>query len=135
MMSVYCAGADNYSRLIRRTVVRYLIIGSINVFFNYFRYTVLTIMMVLRQISSKVKKRFPSYDHLVEAGVMTQTEMKALERAQTMTDYPCYWVPVTWASNLVQQAWEQGYIKVGDYFVVFGNQEMVCFRSQDSSST
>ena len=92
-------------------------------------------MMVLRQISSKVKKRFPSYDHLVEAGVMTQTEMKALERAQTMTDYPCYWVPATWASNLVQQAWEQGYIKVGDYFVFFGNQEMVCFRSQDSSST
>ena len=72
---------------------------------------------MLRQISSKVKKRFPSYEHLVEAGVMTESEMKALERAQTMTDYPCYWVPVTWASALVQQAWQQEYIKEPGFFI------------------
>ena len=78
----------------------------------YSRYTVLTIIEVLRQISSKVKKRFPSYKHLVEAGVITSNELKAFERAQTMTDYPCYWIPITWASNLAHQAFEQGYIKV-----------------------
>ena len=72
----------------------------------------MTIIEVLRQISSKVKKRFPTYNHLVEAGVMTQSELKALERAQTMTDYPCYWVPITWASNLAVQAYDNGYIKV-----------------------
>ena len=76
------------------------------------RYTVLTIIEVLRQISSKVKKRFPTYNHLVEAGVMTQSELKALERAQTMTDYPCYWVPITWASNIATQAWQNGYMRV-----------------------
>lgn len=42
---------------------------------------------------------------------MTKNEMKALERAQTMTDYPVYWVPITWASNLTVQAYEHGYIK------------------------
>ena len=83
----------------------------------YFRYTVLTIIEVLRQISSKVKKRFPSYQHLVEAGVMTQNELKAIERAQTMTDYPCYWVPITWASNLTEKAWEQGYIREPGFFI------------------
>ena len=72
----------------------------------------LTIIEVLRQISSKVKKRFPTYRHLVEAGVMTRNELSALERAQTMTDYPVYWVPISWASNLVTQAWENGYMKV-----------------------
>ena len=72
----------------------------------------LTIIEVLRQISSKVKKRFPTYNHLVEAGVMTRNELSALERAQAMTDYPVYWVPISWASNLVTQAWENGYMKV-----------------------
>ena len=72
----------------------------------------MTIIEVLRQISSKVKKRFPTYNHLVEAGVMTRNELSALERAQTMTDYPVYWVPISWASNLVTQAWENGYMKV-----------------------
>ena len=75
----------------------------------------MTIIEVLRQISSKVKKRFPTYSHLVEAGVMTKNEMSALERAQTMTDYPVYWVPISWASNLVTQAWENGYMKVLDW--------------------
>ena len=42
---------------------------------------------------------------------MNKNEVKALERAQTMTDYPVYWVPITWASNLTLQAYENGYIK------------------------
>ena len=83
------------------------------------RYTVLSIIEVLRKISSKVKKRFPTCNHLVEAGVMTHSEQKALDRAKTMTDYPCYWVPITWASNLAVQAYDNGYIKVSK--VILGN--------------
>ena len=49
---------------------------------------------------------------------MTKNEMKALERAQTMTDYPVYWVPITWASNLAVQAFENGYIKVKLNFTI-----------------
>ena len=102
-MSVFCAGEGENSRLVRRTVIRH---------------TVLTIIELLRHISVKVKKRFPTYSHLVEAGVMTVTELRALERAQTMTDYPCYWIPITWASNIIQQAASQGYIKVNKYQVL-----------------
>ena len=105
-MSIYCSGNDEQSRLIRRTVVRY---------------TVLTIIEVLRVISSKVKKRFPTYDHLVEAGVITIKEVKALERAQAMTDYSCYWVPITWASSLTLHAWEQGYIKKAKFLVALNS--------------
>ena len=114
-MSVYCPGDDKYSRLIRRTVVRYVHISIYLIpisFLVYFRYTVLTIIEVMRLISVKVTKRFPTYHHLVDAGVITINELKAFERAQSMTDYPCYWVPLSWASHLVQQAYEQGYIKV-----------------------
>ena len=76
-----------------------------------FRYTVLTIVEALRQISCKIKKRFPKHCHLVKAGIMTQSELKAMERAQKMTDYPCYWIPINWAGNIAQQAYQQGYIK------------------------
>ena len=107
-MNIYCSGNDEYSRLVRRTVVRY---------------TVLSIIEVLRTLSSKVMKRFPTYDHLVEAGVITIKEVKALERAQSMTDYHCYWVPITWASSLSLQAWEKGYIKKAKFMVSL-NKEM-----------
>ena len=93
----------------------------------------LTIIEVLRQISSKVKKRFPSYGHLVEAGVMKKSEMNALERAQTMTDYPVYWVPISWASSLVTQAWENGYMKVMNENS-FITEKDLHVRSQDSTS-
>ena len=111
------------------------------------RHTVLTIIETLRAISSKVhcclhwlfryhlhftlqvKKRFPTYDHLVEAGVITSREVKALERAQGMTDYSCYWVPITWASSLTQQAWQQGYIKKAK-FLVSVNKEMACVKGK-----
>ena len=96
----------------------------------------LTIIEVLRQISSKVKKRFPTYRHLVEAGVMTRNELSALERAQAMTDYPVYWVPISWASNLVTQAWENGYMKVliAIYFNIKNHCKPFNKRSQDFTS-
>ena len=113
-MSIYCSGNDDHSRLIRRTVVRY---------------TVLTIIEVLRAISSKVHKRFPTYDHLIEAGVITAKEVKALERAQSMTDYLCWWVPITWASTLTKQAWELGYIKKAKFLVSL-NHEMTLVKGK-----
>ena len=62
----------------------------------------------------------------MDAGVITINELKAFERAQSMTDYPCYWVPISWASNLVQQAYEQGYIKV-DWLWYFGKDRYLNF--------
>ena len=46
-------GADERSRLIRRTIMRYLTLAS---------------LLVFQATSVSVKKRFPTEDHLIEAG-------------------------------------------------------------------
>lgn len=53
-LALYIPGNDENIRIIRRTLMRYL---------N------LTLVLILRSISSAVKKRFPTLDHLTEVGV------------------------------------------------------------------
>lgn len=73
------------------------------------RYACLAIVDTLRMVSSPVKKRFPTYSHLVEAGLMTEDEMRAVLNAQSQSEYMkyIYWMPLSWASHLAVKAYEQ----------------------------
>lgn len=53
LVALYIMGNDDYSRMIRRALMRYL---------N------LSLILVLRSISSAVKRRFPTLDHVVDSG-------------------------------------------------------------------
>ncbi|KAG1676289.1 Bestrophin-3 [Nymphon striatum] len=55
LVSTYIHGSDERSRIIRRTLIRYV---------N------LTIVMTFQLISTAVKKRFPTIDHIQEAGII-----------------------------------------------------------------
>ena len=50
---------------------------------------------VLRSISSAVKQRFPTLDHVVDTGFMTKNEKKLFE-AVPANEFNTYWVPCTW---------------------------------------
>ena len=52
-VALYVTGKDEYARMIRRALMRYL---------N------LSLILVLRSISSAVKRRFPTLDHVVDSG-------------------------------------------------------------------
>ncbi|XP_017755603.1 PREDICTED: bestrophin-4-like isoform X2 [Eufriesea mexicana] len=88
LIALYVTGNDEYGRMLRRGLMRYL---------N------LSLILVLRSISSAVKKRFPTLDHVVDSGFMTSLELD-LFLAVPSSEFNTYWIPCTWFINLLKEA-------------------------------
>ncbi|XP_009637142.1 bestrophin-4 [Egretta garzetta] len=86
-------GKDERGRILRRTLVRYANLSAV---------------LILRSVSTRVLKRFPTMDHVVEAGFMTQDERKKFESLHS--DFNKYWIPCVWFTNLAAQARRDGRI-------------------------
>ncbi|XP_043200458.1 bestrophin-1-like isoform X1 [Amphibalanus amphitrite] len=87
-IALYVRGADENSRMIRRTMVRYL---------N------LSLILLLRSISSAVKRRLPTLDHLVESGFMTAQELEEFTSVPRK-EFNTYWIPCCWFVSLLREA-------------------------------
>ncbi|KAM9280696.1 bestrophin-4 [Cariama cristata] len=86
-------GKDERGRILRRTLIRYANLSAV---------------LILRSVSTRVLKRFPTMDHVVEAGFMTQDERKKFESLHS--DFNKYWIPCVWFTNLAAQARRDGHI-------------------------
>ncbi|KAK0137001.1 Bestrophin-2 [Merluccius polli] len=93
-LSAGLQGSDERGRLLRRTMMRYASLSA---------------LLILRSVSTAVFKRFPTMDHVVEAGFMTREERKKFEGLQC--PYNKYWIPCVWFTNLVAVARCEGRIK------------------------
>ena len=84
-------------RRMRRLIIRWANLASI---------------LALRRMSTEIARRFPTYDHLVEAGLMTEKELERLEKIIDTTNslYPVYWVPLHWAQVELRKAKEENLI-------------------------
>ncbi|NP_001116914.1 bestrophin-4 [Xenopus tropicalis] len=87
-------GGDERGRLLRRTMMRYANLSSV---------------LILRSVSTRVLKRFPTMEHIVEAGFMTREELKKYECL--FSDYNKYWIPCVWFTNLAAQARRDGRVR------------------------
>jgi hypothetical protein len=72
------------------------------------RYANLSIIETFRIISSPVRKRFPTYQSLINAGLMTHTEMNILKSAKSKSKIldgfeSGHWLPLNWAGNLLMK--------------------------------
>jgi bestrophin, other len=95
-------GYDEVGRCIRRTIMRYVC---------------LSLTMVFRKLSGRVKRRFPLMKDMVDAGLLTKNELAIIENMDEK--FPMYgknWMPIVWAASLVNRARAEGRI-ADDYAV------------------
>lgn len=65
----------------------------------------------MTMVSPTIKKRFPTVNHLVESGLMTKEEKKILEELELeFPSYTKYWLPLTWAANIITKSRADGVI-------------------------
>ncbi len=76
------------------------------------RYVNLSIVLVFRLVSEKVKARFPDYDSLVHAKLMLPSEVERMRKAENMTPHEATWTPVLWALKLLERARTEKKIQV-----------------------
>ncbi|GJQ86621.1 hypothetical protein Trydic_g15725 [Trypoxylus dichotomus] len=115
LVSASVKGNDEHCRIIRRTLGRYVC---------------LSFAATLTLISPKVKKRFPTLQHLVDSGLMMQDEMKIMQDLKDeYPNYPQFWLPLAWASNIAARARQEGIIRtdVGLNSIL---QEINAFRTK-----
>ncbi|EDW69654.1 bestrophin homolog 22 isoform X1 [Drosophila virilis] len=77
---------------------------------NIMRYMVLAYVITLQRISLRVKRRFPTTQHLVDAGLMHESEMKIFEAMNQKSPMSKYWMPLVWATNIINRARKEGLI-------------------------
>ncbi|KAH9496062.1 Bestrophin-2 [Bulinus truncatus] len=94
VMATYLHGFDEKSRIMRRSVARYVLFGLI---------------IICRAVSVSVMKRFPTIDHIVEAGFITKEEAEIYEKVQCR--YLKFWVPMMWANQVLVTARREGRIQ------------------------
>ena len=80
--------------MLRRCLIRWMNLALILVL-RFFLLISQSNPQVLRSISSAVKQRFPTLDHVVDTGFMTKNEKKLFE-AVPANEFNTYWVPCTW---------------------------------------
>jgi len=82
---------SGYPRLIRRELIRLAHLSSV---------------MALRRLSAGTAKRFPTLQHFVVAGLMTEKELILLENMDKVVEsrHQITWVPISWAQARLQRA-------------------------------
>ncbi|XP_035705002.1 bestrophin-2 [Folsomia candida] len=96
MMATTFHGTDDQSRLMKRTVMRYINLAFV---------------MTMVMISPQAKSRFPTIEHLVMAGFMLPHEKQIFDRLNARSDLPKYWVPLVWAGNIVGRARQENRVR------------------------
>ena len=65
----------------------------------------------MRTVSFKLKKRFPSLDHLVYTGIMRPDELAAFHKLDDKVSANKWFLPLIWASNILKQGLEESRIR------------------------
>jgi len=99
-LAIYIAGLlhgeDEKGRLMRRNIMRYFQLAYV---------------ITLRRVSLRVNKRFPTMEHVIAAGLMRSDELKCMEDMDDKSTVSKWWMPLVWATNIVDRARQENRIK------------------------
>uniref|UniRef100_A0A915PD28 C-type lectin domain-containing protein n=1 Tax=Setaria digitata TaxID=48799 RepID=A0A915PD28_9BILA len=87
LITNYIHGKDEKAKWLRQTLIRYLY---------------LTQVFVFRDISIRVRKRFPTIDSMVDAGILLEEEKEKLNSIKLQ--YNKYWAPIRWIYRIALEA-------------------------------
>ncbi|XP_070852466.1 bestrophin-4 [Drosophila suzukii] len=115
LVSTSIHGSDDRARVMRRTILRYVCLCQV---------------MVFTMISPRVKRRFPTYNQIIEAGFLLENEKKIIDTMdQAFPNYPKHWMPIVWAGSIVMRARRESKIR-DDYAVKTIMDELNKFRGR-----
>lgn len=91
LVGLYKVNNDEAGRKIRRNMIRYI---------------TLSYCIALRTVSFRLKKRFPTLDHLVHAGIMRPDEFKEFQRLDEKIVANKWFLPLAWTAKLIGEGVE-----------------------------
>src|SRR4051812_26105516 len=84
------AGDSDDDRMLRRTICRYVC---------------LSITLCYSKVSLRTKKRFPTINHFIAAGLLMEHEKAYLEdTSRSVANQESYIIPLVWANSLIIRA-------------------------------
>lgn len=107
----YFRGKSEECRIARRNIVRYYCLAQV---------------LVLRDISMRIRKRFPTIDTVVAAGFMLPNEKEKFD--EIPNDIAKYWMPFQWAISIVYKARQKNYVE-SDFYCERICQELRQYRN------
>lgn len=97
------------------------------------RYVCVCLTIVLSNVSPRVKKRFPTWEHFVDAGLLLDNELTIFQHLNEKFPKPSkHWLPIIWASSIVTRARNEGRIR-DDFAVKTLIDELNKFRGMCGS--
>ncbi|XP_041374732.1 bestrophin-4-like [Gigantopelta aegis] len=114
ILNTYLHGHDERARIMRRSIARYMLFGLI---------------LICRSVSVAVMKRFPTIEHICEAGFITKEEAIAYEDAQC--EYNKFWVPLVWANSILVKSRKENKIET-DFGLRMVIEQLADFRDKCS---
>jgi len=90
-------GEGDQPRLVRRTIIRYILLAYI---------------LCLRQLSIRLRKRFPSMKELARTGIVRADEAARIGEEDSLEMYESNWcLPIKWSVEVISRAQKDGLIK------------------------
>ncbi|GMR53952.1 hypothetical protein PMAYCL1PPCAC_24147, partial [Pristionchus mayeri] len=94
---------------------------------NMMRYIVVSYVLVFRDVCERIRLRFPTYNHL-KPGLMTEEELRMLEKYHDPHNSLRMWMPIEWSLNLLKKCYIRR--QISDVHFVYLTKEILKFRDR-----